>query len=199
MKKNKGYTLIEMIIVIAIMAILTGVAAVTIGIIKEAKCDAAINTFQNQLDSLWIKTKSISQATVQATPTDASNPQSQYPLGMRILLNTDENDDVRDGSYQLILGFEDGATFEEKEVVSTMPEFISIKYTPQAASTSTESQSHGTLTVLDEEGTVGSTFIQFNKSTGAVKYGAGTYDFVYNGRIVGSVYLDPVTGKHYIK
>ena len=59
MKKNKGYTLIEMIIVIAIMAILTAVAFVTLGVIHQAKCNAAVNSLDNQIGSLWIKTKAI--------------------------------------------------------------------------------------------------------------------------------------------
>lgn len=37
MKDNKGYTLIEMIIVIAIIAIMTGAAMVTITILHNAK------------------------------------------------------------------------------------------------------------------------------------------------------------------
>ena len=60
MKKNKGYTLIEMLIVLAIMAILSGLAAVSVGLIRKAKIQDAITTFDSQLSNLWMQTKAVS-------------------------------------------------------------------------------------------------------------------------------------------
>ncbi len=59
MKKNKGYTLVEMLIVLAIMAILSGLAAVSVGLIRKAKIQDAITSFDSQLTNLWIQTKSM--------------------------------------------------------------------------------------------------------------------------------------------
>ena len=49
MKDNKGYTLIEMIIVIAIIAIMTGAAMVTITILHNAKAKEASITLETAL------------------------------------------------------------------------------------------------------------------------------------------------------
>lgn len=67
MKKNKGYTLVEMLIVLAIMAILSGLAVVSVGLIQKAKIQDAITTFDSQLTNLWAQTKAI-----------ASKQQSMY-------------------------------------------------------------------------------------------------------------------------
>lgn len=189
MKKNKGYTLIEMLIVIAIMAILAGVAVVTIGIIKNARCTAAVNSFQNQVSSLWIKTKAISQGSVQASPTgkDASD---KYPLCMRILKNSDSGDDVKDGAYELILGYNTGSGFEEKETVAVLTDIININYTPVG--------DQHTLNTYDGNN-ITSAIIQFNKSDGSVVYGAGTYNIMYNNRTFGSIHIDRISGNHYMK
>ncbi len=203
MKKNKGYTLVEMLIVIAIMAIVSGMAFVTIGIIYQAKYNAAIDTLNTQMDSLWIKTKALSQGKIQVSGqdsiTDSSDVKAKYPLCMMLKENT-EDDDVKDGCYELILGYDDGNGFTKKEVVSVLTNIISINYKPS----STE-QKHPTLT-KDSTQVNGETnestsqvLLEFNKSDGSVKYGAGTYEIIYSDRIVGTVYLDPTTGNHYIK
>lgn len=57
MRKNKGYTLVEMLIVLAIMAILSGLAVVSVGLIRKAKIQDAITTFDSQLTNLWMTTK----------------------------------------------------------------------------------------------------------------------------------------------
>lgn len=49
MKKNEGYSLVEMIIVIAIIAVMTGAAMVTIAIIHNAKAKEAASTFEDVL------------------------------------------------------------------------------------------------------------------------------------------------------
>ncbi len=191
MKKNQGYTLIEMLIVIAIMAILSGVAVVTLNVIKEAKCNAAMNTFENQISATWIKTKALSQGKIQANPT-STDEKATYPLSLLVKKNTD-NDDVRDGSYEMILGYDNGLGFVEKERLAVLTDIISIKYISGA------SQRHRTLTSAAEGDSTDSILIQFNKSDGSVKYGAGTYEIIYNDRVFGTIILDEVTGNHYIK
>lgn len=199
MKKNKGYTLIEMIIVIAIMAILSGVALVTLNIINEAKYNAAVNELNNQMSSLWIKTKALSQGKNQTSAT-GTDPQNKYPLAMLIHKNTDSSDDVRNGSYELFLGYvDDAGAFVRKNDMQGNPEepviltnLISIKYTGDA------NQSHPTLTT-EKDGSAEQVLVQFNKSDGSVKYGAGTYDIMFKERTVATVYLDYITGNHYVQ
>ncbi len=196
MKKNKGYTLIEMIIVIAIMAILTAVAFVTLGVIHQAKCNAAVNSLDNQIGSLWIKTKAISQGKTQTSPT-SSEPGAAYPLCMQLCKNVDSTDDIRDGSYEIILGYEDGTNFIQKEKVEALTDIVSIKYTETSGHAE---QRHSTLTSSpNADGTTDNILIEFNKSDGSVKYGAGTYEVIYNNSTVASIYLDSITGNHYIK
>lgn len=48
-KKNEGYSLVEMIIVIAIIAVMSGAAMVTIAIIHNAKAKEAASTFEDVL------------------------------------------------------------------------------------------------------------------------------------------------------
>ena len=52
MTKNKGYTLVEALIVIAIMAVLAGLSMYSIGVIRDAKRSAAVTTFDNQISFL---------------------------------------------------------------------------------------------------------------------------------------------------
>ncbi len=196
MRKNKGYTLVEALIVIAIMAVVSALAFVTIGIIYQAKYNAAIDTFETQMNSLWIKTKALSQGKEQtdANMTTGSDASDKYPLCMYVVKNTDSTDDVKDDSYELILGYDKGSDFEEKETISALTNIVSIRYTA-----ATSSQRHPNLTTANNGNSTEKILIEFNKSDGSVKYGAGVYEFIYNNRVVGSIYLDSITGNHYIK
>lgn len=191
MKKNHGYTLIEMIIVMAIIVILSGVSFVTIGIIKQAKCNSAATTLSNQIGSLLVKTRALSEAKKSATDPKKS------PLCMKIQYNDSDvtfadGTYAKAGSYSLILGYDNGTTFVEKTadtVEATLPDIITINYT------STDKKSCS-ITGLD---TSTNMIIEFNKSNGSVRYGAGTYEIVYNNNVVATVYLDADTGNHYVK
>ena len=57
MKKNEGYSLIEMIIVIAIIAVMMAAALVTITIMHSAKAKEAASTFENALADLQVNAK----------------------------------------------------------------------------------------------------------------------------------------------
>lgn len=54
---NKGYSLVEMIIVIAIIAVMTGVATVTITLLNSAKAKEAAVTFTSELSDVSTKAK----------------------------------------------------------------------------------------------------------------------------------------------
>ena len=186
MTKNKGYTLIELIIVIAIMMILSGMTFVTLGIIKDAKRSAAANTFNNQISSCLIKTKAISDV-VSTTPAPA--------LCMVVEKRTD-------GAYAIMIGYDQGSkvTLDSAGVTELDPnddthceavlpkEVESIVYTP--------SETAQKCSFATDDKMV----IQFIKSYGSLKYGAGKYDFHTTKNQTDQVYatinLDKVSGKH---
>lgn len=185
MKKNNGYTLIEMIIVIAIIAILSAASFATVGIIHKAKAMAAASTLDNQIGALLVKTKALSEAKGQR-------------LCMQIRKNSSDVT-YADGSiasansYSLILGYHDGANFIEKEAntaLATLPNIISVKQTEKKDSVNSSFNGYNEDTNM---------FIEFNKSNGSVRYGAGKYDIIFKGRIIATVELDSSTGNHCVK
>lgn len=58
MKNNEGYTLVELIIVLAIIAILSAAAMITLHAINVAKAKEASTTFKIQVDALSARAKS---------------------------------------------------------------------------------------------------------------------------------------------
>lgn len=197
MKKNNGYTLVELIISLAIIAILSGLAFASIGIIHQAKYNEAANTIKNQMSTLWVQTKTTSQAKEQPSAADPSAvAHSVYPLCMLIKKNADD-------TFSVVYGYDNGTSFVEKdpdEVAATLPKIIKIEY---VAKNNGQKHSGATKLVQDSaynsQNMVDEVLIEFNKTDGSVIYGAGTYNIIYNDRVVASVYLDSVTGKHYIK
>ena len=203
MKKNSGYTLIEFIIVLAIMAVLSGMAFVTLGIIKQAKCSAAASELDNQMANIWIKTKALSQSKVQSS-SSSDIPSAKYPLCAIIKKNTDSGDNIKDGKYEVLLGYDNGNNFILKESLTALDSIIEVSYSSSAGAVTK------TFTSIDysADSTRGSDtstdinqalVIEFNKADGSVLYGAGSYHIVYNGKVTGDVYLDGITGNHYLK
>lgn len=195
MKRNEGYTLIEVIIVIAIMAILSGLSFATIGIIHKARYNTAISNFENQITSLSVITKATSQAKTQTVrESDSSYAVNEvYPLSMLLQKNAD-------GTYWLIFGYYTSSGFEPKNAdaenaiqnkdIIEIPDILTITYTPSVVAQDAGIAS-GANYGADEEPLA---LFEFNKSDGSVKYGAGKYEFVYSGRVVGTVSLDSATG-----
>lgn len=56
-KSNNGYTLIEMIIVIAIFAVMSGVGFLTISSIRASQATASLQKFDSELSTLEMRTK----------------------------------------------------------------------------------------------------------------------------------------------
>ena len=180
MKKNHGYTLIEVIIVIAIIAILSGLSVVTLGIIRNAKAQAAATTLSDQMQSLLIKTKALSSAKDETLCMKLEYVDEKREIG---------NVTARAGSYLLTLGIHKDSGFEAREadkVEAVLPDLITIEYTP----------SEGQSTDITVPAT--DAIIEFNKSDGSVRSGAGVYTFRYNGNIMSYVVLDATTGNHYV-
>lgn len=201
MKANKGYTLVEMIIVMAIIAILSGLSFITLGVINRAKCDTAADSINNQMASLLVKTKAISQA-------------KNERLCMIIKKNTSCSTGAQTnvGTYSIILGTDsagDGTGFVEKEAGVTEATLAKVveKIVYTEADSTQKSTCIGTSITNNnfdkaEGGTLSGdiiAYIEFNKSNGSVVKGAGRYDLYYQNEIIATVYLDKDTGNHYIK
>lgn len=180
MKRNRGYTLIEVIIVIAIIAILSGLSVVTLGIIRNAKAQAAATTLSDQMQSLLIKTKALSSAKGETLCMKLEYVDEKREIG---------NVTARAGSYLLILGTHKDSGFVAREtdkVEAVLPDLITIEYEP----------SKGQSTDIAVPST--DAIIEFNKSDGSVRSGAGVYTIRYNGNIMSYVVLDATTGNHYV-
>ena len=176
--KNKGYTLVEMLIVIAIMGILAGLSFVTFAIVDEARCSSAVNTLNNQMSNCLIQTKAI----------------SAVDKPMCLVIKKRSSDNV----YVIMKGTLEGSDVsgisdtKDENCEAILPRQISkITYTPTGSS-----QVH-TRASSDQM------ILQFVKSDGSVCYGAGQYDLYTNTsgeeRIYASIYVDPISGKHYVK
>lgn len=181
MKKNKGYTLVEMIIVIAIIAILGGVSFITIGIIKESKRQSAVSKLDNQMSSCLVRTKAVSTST-NSTST---------PLCIVIKKRAD-------GCYAVMTGYINGSDITDKagnpldpDIDANCEEILSKEISKIEYSPATGQAWSGSDMV-----------IQFIKSDGSTKYGGGSYTMYAKtdeSKPYATICLDPVSGKHYVK
>lgn len=194
MEKNRGYTLVEMLIVIAIMAILAGLSMFSVGIIRDAKRSAAINTFDNQLSSCLVKTKATSEV---ATSTDKVVCMYVY----RRTVGTKSNYCIKIG-YEVTDGVQD--ITDSSVIVGASGTYAAAN----SVDTNWDAVLPKDVTDIDFNGTsIGlGKIIKFNKSDGSVSPGgAGTYTFYKGGTkddggtAYASIYLDEKTGNHYIK
>lgn len=182
MKKNRGYTLIEVIIVVAIMAILAGMSFVTLGIIRNAKAQAAATTLNDQIGSLLIKTQALSEA-------------KNSTLCLKIQYNDADvtyadNTTARAGTYSLILGYHNGNNFVPKvadTAEATLSDLITIEYT-------SKDKTPCNITGANDK----NMYIEFNKSNSSVRYGSGAYTIKLDDRVMSYVVLDAATGNHYV-
>jgi prepilin-type N-terminal cleavage/methylation domain-containing protein len=190
MKKNRGYSLVEMLIVIAIMAILAGLTAISVSIMRDARRQSAANNFNNLISSCLIKTKAL------ANPTPGGSS-VKGDIAMVITQRSDGKYTVRigylsggnvykitDNGTAQVLDSEVGAdcdTVFPKEVEGLR--FIA----------------PGTTTAVDVTDAV----IKFNKSDGSVTSGAGSYQLLTSkyGDLepYATITLDETTGNHYVK
>lgn len=186
MRKNRGYTLVEVVIIMVIMAVLSTAALVSIGIIRQAKRSASVNTLNNQISSCLIRTKALS---------DAFNGTSE-PFCMLIKKNSA-------GAYVVMMGYNDGSNVKNQAGTSgtvlnpdtSSTEAVLVKDIKKIVYTDTDG---------NELATGQDMIIQFIKTDGSVQKGAGTYDIYIkgsgtNGELYATIYLEKSTGNHYVK
>ncbi len=171
MKKNKGYSFVELVICMAIMAALAAISFISLGILNNARAKDVSSKIDTQLHSLWVNTNAKSQ--------DAC-----------IIIESDPDVEgyiLRCGTYNSTDGFTQEFDSAGNEVSYALNNRIVVEYVPDGGS--------------------GTDVIQFNKSDGSVKSGAGTYniymrassnDTDYSGKLMTKVVLNKSTGSHYI-
>ena len=177
MKKNNGYSLVEMVIVIAIMAILAGVSFITIGIIRNAKQSAAASTLNDQLGSCIIQTKAISDnGSKRLCMLVKKNTNGQYAIQFGYLSGSD----LKNMDTNVVL---DSGKVEDCQAILSK-EVTKIVYKPAGGGTE-----------LDDN-----LMIRFSKSDGSVVAGAGEYDlYGRDNKVFSTIVLDKVTGNHFKK
>ena len=85
-KDNKGFTLVEMIIVIGIIVVMTGVSFITLSVMHAAKAKEAGSTFETELAYV------VSNAKNKAVDYDLDgNVDRGYSMGLRIYIDSDDN------------------------------------------------------------------------------------------------------------
>ena len=187
---NNGYSFVEMLIVLAIMAIMSAMAIVTWNSVKSAKYKQAVSTFESELSTL--RTSTMGQGD---------------GMAMKVYYDADYSDRFgkKIGAYVITRGYVDNSgTFQEVTYNSSStdslqrslyfsyagvsnPVFImqkgKIQYAPTGSNVYTD---------IDDSGIV----IQYYKSDGSVKSGQGDGVFRFykdNGKMIADVHLVQVT------
>lgn len=177
-RNNAGYSLVELIIVLGIIAVLSGLAAVTISAITTARATSAKESFNEELSTLQTMTKSQNKKAAMMIEKNGDKYQITYGTF------TGDTSDVT--------AFGDKANFTadaSKDVVTL--DRVKIMYAAKASDTPKE------LTQVNASS--GIMIIMFNKADGAVLSGSGIYTFNKDrsDNSVGKVTLNKTTGSHY--
>lgn len=176
MKKNEGYSLVEMIIVIAIIAVMSGAAMVTIAIIHNAKAKEAASTFEDVLAETQSNAKG-KMCVIDGT---------QYP-DYRFAVAVFKKGSkyyVQEGYYK-----GNGAAFDNKNSYDfehtkdlrngkaiSFSAYVSVKY---KASGETDERQIG---LLDSEGSGGAPVYIVYDRQGMCVYGSGELSFYRNSK-----------------
>lgn len=190
MKNNKGYTLVELLIVIAIMFILAGLSFYSVGIIRSARRSAAVSTFDSQIGSCFVKTKAVSDITDKSVDPDAGNK-----VCMLIRKRTNKDGDT---NYCIKVGYDNGKD-GVKDITKGTPVDNNDDSTWDAVLPIDVDTIKLTTKTGESANDITEQKIFFNKSLGSVEDGYGTYDFYKsNGEAFAEIFLDKSTGKHHI-
>lgn len=178
---NSGYTLVELIIVLAIIVVLTTAALVTMTIMRTAKVKEAATTFDAEIADLIARTRNqdVYQDTNQNGVMDPGEEMPGYKYEMLISYQNDKYY-FNNGYY-----FPGGAHSEAVTKRKSFSAYVKIQY----------SDFDGTY--VDAAVPNGHT-IRFDKS-GACVEGAGVYKFLKrNGNVIATVTINK-NGSHQIK
>ena len=190
MKNNKGYSLVEVMIVLAILAVVSGLATLTISMIASARATAAANQLNAEIGGLYTNTMS-------------KSPE----LCLRVYKNS------TDGCYYVERGVTDDGTvstfYTPAKGTAKYDEYFNYEYSNKPINLNKRITIYYNGTEIPESDPAGGTsgsaldgiLIQFNKSGGNVKHGAGEFKVTKEAgtRAYGTVCLNETTGGHYVK
>lgn len=172
---NKGYSMVEMIIVMCIIGVLTAASFVTLRSVDSAKYKKAVSTLESEMTTL-------------RTTTMAQDPR----MAMRLYLGDD-------GNYYVERGYCTGGVFSAGAPADVSAD-AQVYYNYSGVANPVRVLSRGSLTyngvAVDEAGVV----IQYNKSDGSIDAanGAGEYClYRRNGELIANVHLKAVTGRYH--
>ena len=172
---NKGYSMVEMIIVMCIIGILTAASFVTLRSVDSAKYKKAVSTLESEMTTLRTTTMAQDSRTA-----------------MRLYLGDD-------GSYYIERGYCEGGIFHAGAPTG-IAEAAQVYYNYSGVSSPVRVLSRGSLTydgvAVDATGVV----IRYNKSDGSIDSanGAGEYClYRRNGELIANVHLNRRTGRYY--
>lgn len=162
---NKGYSLVELIIVIAIIAVFTGAAMITLTVMHSAKAKEASITFESEVSELLNKSKGNSVDANLDGKIDAAD--DGFGLGLRVHKVGQkcyvQKVLVKNKAYQPNTSFEEANNNNDGKGIS-LSSSVYVEYTDLT----------GSKIVIDGSDEV---VISFNRS-GACVTGYGTYDFI---------------------
>lgn len=188
--RNKGYSLVELIICIAIIAIFTGLAFVTVTMINSAKAKDAAVSFESQLSDMITKTKS-QVCTVNGTQ------QATFSRCLKLYQASDGNYYIKSGYYN-----PDGSGESSDGDVSAQYIFVPGENVNSDKGKSLSSRvvvgyrdEAGTEQRIQYNGTLKEVYIVYNKAGRCIE-GNGTYRFYKrNGNAIADVTIQK-NGSH---
>jgi prepilin-type N-terminal cleavage/methylation domain-containing protein len=183
LRENKGYSLVEMIIVIAIIAILSAGAMVTVTLINSAKSKEAGVTFDSEVSNLIAKSKS-QIPKFKLTAGDSEVEHKDYYFAIAVYKDDDGKYYLANGYYSKSSGFK---TYDCENANDGKGKSISSR----VAIDYTEGSKNSGLMTVDIDGTsVDSAYVVAFDRTGRCVSGVGTYSFRKSST---DVVLDEVT------
>ncbi len=181
--ENQGYTLVELIIVIAIIAVLTGLATLTVGTINSARAQEAAITFESEIATVHGKAKGKAiDADCDGNISEAE--QKNYNYGLRIYESGDrlyvQQVVIKDGVYLSVDVFEEANNAHDGKG-TRLPANVYCVFKSEADG--------NTYNIGDGNGTVASVII-FSRN-GKCEKGYGTYEFYKNnGNLISKVTIN---------
>ncbi len=168
MKKlnNKGYSLVELIIVIGIIVVLTGAAMITLTVMHSAKAREAAITFDSEISELINNSKNIACDANLDDKIDAAD--KGYSFGLRLHVVNDkcylQNVLVKDGAYVQDDAYELANNVNKGDGIS-LSAYVYVKYTDQSGTTITLGDGNDNEVLI------------YYKKNGTCAAGYGMYEF----------------------
>ncbi|MBQ8983954.1 MAG: prepilin-type N-terminal cleavage/methylation domain-containing protein [Lachnospiraceae bacterium] len=196
-ESNRGYSFVEMLIVLAIMAIMSAMAIVTWNSVNSARYRNAVSTFESEISTL-------------RTATQAQG--SEMALKVYYDINYKDRFNKPIGAYVIKRGYcDDSGTFHEINLAdtSTVPSeyshlLNSDYYTYRGVSNPVFVMQKGKIkyastgTAIATDIGASGVIIRYNKSDGSVKNGDGKFVIEKaNGDIAATVNIVKVTGTYF--